>query len=100
MLSHKPFAERIYPGQYISFLVLNRYEIATVMPEVAYLVISVTDPEREEAVLADSPNCRAVLRLQFHDKGNRRPSDAVKVVMTPKDAGSIIAFVRAHLERV
>ncbi len=100
MLSHKPFTERIYQGSRVNFLVLNRYEVETVMPEVPYLVLSVTDPERPEAILAASPHQRAVLRLRFHDKGKGRPPVVGKVVMTPEDARAIISFVYAHLAEV
>lgn len=98
MLSLKPFAERIYHGSRVNFLVLNRFDVATVKPDVPYLVISVTDPERDEAVLAESANRRAVLRLRFHDKGTRRPLAPGKVVMTSEDARTVIAFVQAHLD--
>ena len=100
MLSHKPFQERIYQGSHMSFLVLNRYEAATATPDMPYLVISVTDPEREEVVLAETANRRAVLRLRFHDKGVRRPVAEGKIVMTPEDAQIILNFVQAHRQDV
>ena len=56
MLSHKPFQERIYVGSRLRFLVLNRYDAATAELEIPYLVISIMDPEREEAALAESAN--------------------------------------------
>ena len=99
MLPHNPL-ERIYQGPRVDFLVLNRYQVAEVTPDVPYLIISVTDPEREEAVLAESPHRRAVLRLRFHDKGNRRPLAAGKIVMTPEEAHNVLAFVKTHLAEV
>jgi len=96
MLSHRPFAERIYRGPRMSFLVLNRHEAETAVPDVPYLVISVTDPERDEAALAESPDRRAVLRLRFHDKGGRRPPAEGKMVMGPEEARAVVAFVRTH----
>ena len=79
MLSHLPSAERIYHAAertyhdpHMSFLVLNRFEAATVAPDVPYLVVSITDAEREEAALAESSNRRAVLHLSFHDKSGPR----------------------------
>ncbi len=81
-------------------MVLNRYEVATATPDKPYLVISITDPEREEAALAESPNRRAVLRLRFHDKGIRRPLAEGKVAMTPAEAQTILDFVQAHRQEV
>ncbi len=100
MLSHLPFPERIYTGPRLSFLVLNRWEAASAIPALPYAVISVTDPEREEATLAESADRRAVLRLRFHDKGTRRPLAEGKVVMTPKDAQTILDFVQAHRQEI
>ncbi len=100
MLSHKPIAERIYHGSVVNFLVLNRHDIETVVPDVPYLVISIADPERAEAVLAASPLQRAVLRLRFHDKSGARAALSGKVAMTPTVAREILAFVRKHLPEV
>ncbi len=97
MVSHLPFAERIYHGSRRSFLVLNRYEAATATPDMPYIVISVADPERGDARLAESPHRRAVLRLAFHDK-HRRAEAAGKVVMTAADARRILDFLSAHAE--
>ena len=100
MLSHQPFAERIYHGPQLSFLVLNRFEAATVAPEMPYAVISITDPEREEAALAESPNRRAVLRLSFHDKSKARAATLGKTAMTSADAQTILGFVQEHRREV
>lgn len=91
-----PPLERIYHGERVSFLILNRFDVETTAPAVPYLVISVTDAERPDAVIAELPNRRAVLRLKFHDKGGRRPLAAGKVAMSKDDAQAILAFVRAH----
>ena len=97
MLSHLPFAERIYRGSVVDFLVLGRHDIETVVPAVPYLVVSVTDPDRTEAVLAESPYQKAVLRLRFHDKSGPRAALSGKVAMTPAVAREILVFVREHL---
>ncbi len=100
MLSHLPFAERIYHGSAVDFLVLGRHDIETVLPDVPYLVISVADPDRAEAALAASPLQRAVLRLRFHDKSGPRAALSGKVAMTQAVAHEILAFVREHLSEV
>jgi|GEM_PF-3377527 len=56
MLSHLPFTERIYHGPRLSLLVLGRHDIETAQINVPYAVVSITDPEREAATLAESPN--------------------------------------------
>ena len=84
----------------MSFLVLNRFEAATVVPDVPYLVVSITDPEREEAALAGSPNRRAVLRLSFHDKSGPRAAVLGKIALTTADAQAILDFVEAHRHEV
>ena len=100
MLSHKPIAARIYRGSVVDFLVLSRHEIAAALPDVPYVVVSVTDPDRMEATLAESPHQKAVLRLRFHDKSGPRAALSGKVAMTPAVAREILAFVRAHLSEV
>jgi predicted protein tyrosine phosphatase len=97
---YAPPSERIYAGALVSFLVLSRFDVATATPSMPYVVISITDPERPEAVIAESPNRRAVLRMCFHDKSGARPAVARKVPMTREDAQAIISFVRAHLAGV
>lgn len=100
MVSHLPFAARIYHGPRLSFLVLGRHEIETAKIDVPYAVVSVTDPEREAAILAESPNHRAILRLSFHDKSGLRAAALGKTAMTAADAQAILDFVSAHLHEV
>src|SRR5262249_36226812 len=95
--------ERIYRGSNLDLLVLGREEARTVTPHEPYAVISITDPEREEAILAESPLRRAILRLRFHDIDGGRvvsPPSGVsptKTALTASDAQSILAFIRTHL---
>lgn len=100
MLSHLPFNERIYHGSAVDFLVLGRHDIEIVVPDVPYLVVSVTDPDRMEVVLAESPHQKAVLRLRFHDKSGPRAALSGKVAITPAVAHELLAFVQAHLPEV
>jgi predicted protein tyrosine phosphatase len=100
MLSHLPFIERIYHGLHLSFLVLGRHDIETIQLDVPYAVISATDPEREAAILAESPNRRAVLRLSFHDKSGPRAAALGKIALTVADAHAILDFVEANRHEV
>lgn len=95
--SATPPLERVYLGERVSFLVLNRFEVAAVIPSVPYLILSITDPERPEATFAASPQQKAILRLQFHDKSGPRAVASGKTAMTREQARTIIAFVQAHL---
>ena len=95
-----PPSERIYQGNRINFLILNRFDVETTLLDVPYVIVSVTDPERPEATIADSPNRRAVLRLKFHDKGSRHQISREKLVMSQEDAQAILAFVQEHLDKV
>lgn len=102
-----PPLQRIYRGPRMAFLVLGRTLIGSVVPEVPYLVISVTDPERSEASLAASPLCRAVLRLQFHDTsqtvdipGLEGLSLGNETAMTAADARIILDFATSCTDQV
>ncbi len=71
-------------------LVLSRMRVARVKPNVPYLVISVTDPLRPEAMIAENPLRMGVLRLAFDDvdtsyAGFRAPAE--------DDAEQIVRFV-------
>jgi predicted protein tyrosine phosphatase len=78
------------------FVVLSRSLIEEYTPDDPYIVVSVTDPKLPEAALCDSPHCRGVLRLQFHDTGDYGQPLRDNVVMTDADAQAILAFVGAH----
>lgn len=95
-----PPLERIYEGPRLKFLVLGRAEVATVTPDVSYIVASITDPEQPEAVIAESPLRRDVLRLKFHDMGDYGQPLHDDIVMTAQDAETLLAFVQKHLADV
>ena len=66
-----------------------------------YLVISVSDPDKPEPEIADSPHLRGVLRLQFHDVGQPRKFQVTSdVAMKPEQARQILSFVREHSPEV
>lgn len=80
-------------GPEMWLLVLSRLRVARVTPNVPYLVISVTDPEKPEAVLAESPLRMGVLRLSFHDVDAEAPFWQAP---SEEHARSIVEFVRRH----
>ena len=104
-----PLLERVYEGERVDLLVLGRAQIADLTPEVPYIVISVTDPDRTDASVLETPLLQAVLRLRFHD--NAQTVDlpglegmslgaVTEAPMTREDAQAILAFVREHLDQV
>ena len=96
-----PIAERIFKGSLYQLLALGRDEIKTFVPEVPYLIVSVSDPNKPEAEIVDSPNLRGVLRLKFHDVGQPRKFQATSdVAMTPEQAKQVLSFVQERLPGV
>lgn len=90
-----PLAERIFKGSRYQLLALGRDDIGDFTPDVPYLVISISDPERPEPALAASPHLRGVLRLQFHDVvPTRRFQVSSDVAMTAEHARQVLSFVR------
>lgn len=89
--------DRIYVGPKIAFWVLGRYHAERVTPQEPYIVISVTDPQAAEVALPASPLCLDILRLRFHDKGNRVGALGGRVIIGEPEALSIIAFAEKHL---
>lgn len=93
--------ERIFKGPRYQLLALSRDDIRAFMPDVPYLVISVSDPDKPEPEIPDSPNLRGALRLQFHDVGQPRKFEVTSdVAMTPGHARQILSFMREHLAGV
>lgn len=102
-----PLKERIFQGTRVQFLVLNREDMKTFVAEVPYLVISVTDPEKHAAEIAESSLLQATLRMKFHDVGKPLRSietdiisAATDVSMTDKDAQQILSFVGENLNKI
>lgn len=98
--------ERIYNGANLKLLVLGRDEISTFSASIPYSVISITDPEKEEADIYQSPFRRSVLRLKFHDIAGTKSNEPKnlqttdEIVMTKEHALSILNFVRDNLRDV
>jgi predicted protein tyrosine phosphatase len=62
----------------------------------------VTNPEKEDAEIAESSFKRAVLRLKFHDiAGNKFfKNENTEVAIDEEQAQSILSFVREHLAEI
>jgi len=84
---------KIFVGEKKSFLVLNRKLAGTETLNVPYVVISITDCDKQDAKLARSSNCKGVLKLKFSDADE--PQSNVRL-FTPKDARKILRFVEEH----
>lgn len=104
-----PPLERVYKGERVSLLVLGRAYVADLTPEVPYLVISVTDPDKSDAFVLPNPLLRAILRLRFHDNSQTvvipglegiSLGEGTETPMTREDAHAILAFVQEHLDEV
>lgn len=99
-----PPLERIYKGSAIQLLVLSRDEVSIVAPQVPYIVISITDPEKDDAVIADSSFQLAILRLKFHDIIGAKSislkdsSSTNEIAMSQENAQAVLNFVCEHVE--
>lgn len=102
-----PPLERIYQGSRMNFLVLGRTDVRTVTPHVPYIVISVTDPDKPDADIAESPGRRAILRLKFDDAAGTIDVPGLEglilnnaVELTAPEARTILEFVQTHSAEV
>ena len=84
-------------GARVTFYISNRRLIPDLHIEEPYIVISVSSPDRPEAVLMESPYLRGVLRLSFHD---RAEGDADIVLFGQDQARQILDFVAQHYHNV
>lgn len=105
LFQNVPIEERIFKGSKYNFLVVGRAEIESFTPEVPYIVISITDPEKEEAKIFDSPFLKDVLRLKFHDvDGTNKFKFAFEksgdIFMNEDHAREILSFVNKYLPEV
>ena len=104
--SGTPLFKRFFSGARFQLLVLSRVEVETFTADDPYLIISITDPEQPDAVLAESPFLRATLRMKFHDIAKpsriaaRFAANLTDIYMTEEDAKRILSFVGEHLAEV
>ncbi len=89
-----PLEPDVLGGPAMRLLVLNRARVARVMPNVPYIVISVTDPDRPEADIAENPLRMGLLRLAFYDLDDL---DDHPLAPSQDHADEIVRFVREHL---
>lgn len=98
--------ERIYKGAKLKLLVLGRGEIGTFSALLPYAVISITDPEKEDADIYQSSFLHSVLRLRFHDIAGKKNSELKnfqptdEIAMTQEQALNILNFVRDNFRDV
>jgi len=97
-----PLEDRIYCGEQVKLLVLSRSLAGTYVPDLPYLVISITDPHRQDAVLADSPLLGGILRLRFNDTSHLDAPEIADcyvgndILMCSQDAENILNFVKSR----
>ena len=75
--------QQVYCGGAVRVLVLSEMLAGIYAIDEPYAVISITSPGKPEAVLADHPNRRDVLRLQFNDIAADRHGKIVFSGLTP-----------------
>lgn len=80
-------------GQRVTFYVSNRRLIPDLSIVEPYIVISVSSPDRPEAVLMESEHLRGVLRLSFHDRAEAGDDT---VLFGESEARRILDFVAQH----
>lgn len=94
-------SERIFKGSRYQLLAVGREEIKDFIPEVPYIVISISDPDKPEQEITRSAKLRGVLSLKFHDIVQPRKFQlTTDVAMTPEHARQALSFVRQHLRDV
>lgn len=94
-----PIQERIYKGKKYNFLALGREDIKTFSTSYLYILISITDPEKNDAEIPNSENLIDILRLKFHDVGKPKSYDELSndISMTLEQAQEIWSFVKKNL---
>lgn len=97
-----PIEQRIFRGNKNDFLVLGREEIKIFEPSVKSILISVSDPENDQAEIIESENFVGILRLKFHDIGKAKAfenENNIDVSMNIEDAKKIWNFVFENLSK-
>lgn len=69
----EPICRDVFEGEVLKLQVLDRSLARTVTHPEPYAVISIGEPQIKPALLADSPHCRAILRLHFSDVASDLP---------------------------
>ena len=97
----EPICREVFAGDVLKLQVLDRSLARTVTHPEPYAVISIGEPQMKPAPLADSPQCKAVLRLHFSDVASDLPR--LRSVMhvapfTPELARQIADFVREQMQ--
>lgn len=85
-----------YYGPLFTFVVLSRPRIRYATIAEPYVVVSISDPGDEDAEIAVSPQCRAILRLQFDDVDPALQSLRGRAPLMMQDARIILDFVHQN----
>ena len=92
----------VYQGEQLALQVLDRSLARITTHEEPYAVISITDPHLKHPQLAESPHCKAVLRLMFSDVSSDFPALRGPTVhiaaFTPETAREIVNFVQEQMK--
>ena len=64
-----PIADRIFRGSWLQLLVISRSAAASFVPDKNCVIVSVTDPGRDNVVYSACESVKGILRVQFHDIG-------------------------------
>src|SRR5438128_2636950 len=91
------FSHLTYNGPRCTFIVLSRPRIRHASIEQPYIIISISDPGEDDAEIAASSCCRAILRLQFDDIDPNRQAVRGRAAMTNQQAQAILDFVIEHM---
>lgn len=97
----EPICRDVFAGEVLNLQVLDRSLARTVTHPEPYAVISIGEPQVKPAPLADSPQCKAVLRLHFSDVASDLPR--LRFVthvapFTPDMAQQIVHFVGVQMQ--
>ncbi len=93
----EPICRDVFAGEALKLQVLDRSLARTVTHMEPYGVISIGEPQVKTASLADSAQCKAVLRLHFSDVASDLPrlrSITHVAPFTPEMARQIADFAR------
>ncbi len=83
--------------QPIHLRVMSRPALGQMAADEPFILISVTDPGSDEALVADTPLCRGVLRLQFDDAEYKGQTPRGKTLISKQDADAILALIHRHV---
>ena len=97
----EPIWREVFEGDNLKLQVLDRSLARSTTHAEPYAVISIGEPQMKPAPLAESPQCKAVLRLHFSDVATdltRLRSVTHVAPFTPEMAQQIVSFAREQMQ--